>query len=66
MCVCFIYLHVCMCTTHVPGAHGCQERVTDTLELELKMTVSFCVDAGSQTWVPLQAQPVFLTSEVSL
>lgn len=33
-------LYVCLCITYMPGALGGQERVMDTLELELQILVS--------------------------
>ena len=39
-------LHVCLCTTYMPGAYGVQKRVLDPLELELQTVVSHHVDAG--------------------
>lgn len=38
-------MHICTCTTYVPGAHS-QER--DSLELKLQMIVSCCVGAGNR------------------
>ena len=35
----------------MPGAHGGQEKVMDSLRLELQMVVSHHVAAGNQTWV---------------
>ena len=37
----------------------------DLLEQELQMIVSCHVDAGNQTWVPLQEQQVLLTAELA-
>jgi hypothetical protein len=40
-------LHVFLCTTRVPGAHGGQKRASDPLELELWTGVSYHVIASA-------------------
>lgn len=40
LCVWMFYLHVCLCTTCVPGVLGDQNRILDPLRLELYMFVS--------------------------
>lgn len=45
--MCVFCLHVCVCTTGVPGALRGQNRALDPLELELEMVVG----VGNQTWV---------------
>jgi hypothetical protein len=40
-----------MCTISVPGAQRGQKKVSDALELELQVVVSYYVDSGNQTWV---------------
>lgn len=40
-------LRVCLCTTHVPGALGCQKKASDALECELQVVVSCHMSAGS-------------------
>lgn len=47
-CMC---LHICMLTTKVPGTHGGQKRLSDSLELGLQIAVSHNVHAETQTWV---------------
>lgn len=47
-------LHVCICTTCMPSVHRGQERVSDPLELELRMGVSHGVDSKDWTWVLCQ------------
>lgn len=43
-------MHVCMCTTHIPGAfRGQKKRVLDPLDLELYTIVSHYEGAGNQT-----------------
>lgn len=56
-------LHVCMCTTCVPGARG--HKVLDPMELELQTTVSYYVGLGNKTWAlgPLQEKQVLLATE---
>lgn len=39
-CMSMFCLHVCMCTTLIPGARGVEERMSDPLELELEMFMS--------------------------
>lgn len=39
------------CTTCMPGTWGSQKRVSDTLELKLKIAVSHCMDPGN--WIPV-------------
>lgn len=36
----YVYLHVCSCTTCVPGAQECHNRASDSLEPELQVVVS--------------------------
>jgi hypothetical protein len=40
-----VYLHI----TYVSGAFEGQKEISDTLELELQMVVSYYVGAGNQT-----------------
>jgi hypothetical protein len=40
-----------MSTTRVPGAHGRQESVSDSLELELQTVINHHVSAQNQTQV---------------
>lgn len=57
-------LHVCLCTTCIPGASGGQKRGSDPSELDLEKVVSLHVlEAKAHL---LQEQPVFLTAEWSL
>lgn len=42
-----VYLHLCMGTACVPGAHEDQKRA----EVELHMVVSNHMGSGNQTWV---------------
>lgn len=42
-------LHVCPCTTLMPGTRRGQKRVSDTRKLEVQMVVSYCVGARNQT-----------------
>lgn len=49
LCAWVSHLHVCMCTTYMPGACGGQKRVLDPLKIELQMFVSSCVSSGKQT-----------------
>ena len=44
-------LHVCLCTTWVPGAHGRPKKVLDHQELELPVSGSCHMGAGDQTWL---------------
>lgn len=44
-----LYLHV---TKHVPGAYGGQERVLDSLELELQIVVSPYVGSWNRSLEP--------------
>ena len=43
-----LHLHVFMCTTYVPCAHGKQKKALE-LELQIQMVVSHHVDAENQT-----------------
>lgn len=40
-----------LCTTFIPGAHRCQKRVSDPLEVELQVSVSHNAGAANQTQV---------------
>lgn len=40
LCVWLFYLHICLCTTSVPGVFGDQNRILDPLILELYKVVS--------------------------
>lgn len=54
-------LHVCICTTCVSGASRGQKRVSDPVELELQMLLSYHVGSGKQNLDPLYKQQVLLT-----
>ena len=41
-----LWLHICICTMHVPGAGGRSKEVLDSLELKLWRAVSCHVGAG--------------------
>jgi hypothetical protein len=56
-----VCLHVCPCTTFVPGSHGSQKRALAILGLELQKAVSWEVNLG-----PLKEQSMLLTAESSL
>lgn len=58
---CVFCLHVCICTTCVPGASSGQKRVSDPVELELQMLVSYHVGSGKQNLGPLYKQQVLWT-----
>ena len=50
--LCFVLclgLHVCKCTTGIPGALGSQEEALDSLEVIDAVTL--CVGPGNQIWV---------------
>lgn len=47
VCACF----ACVYTTRVPGVHGGQKKRSESLELELWVSVSPHVAAGYRTWV---------------
>lgn len=61
-CVWAFSLHVCLCTTCMSGVHRYQKKMSDPLELELWMVVSFQV-LGIQLWSDGEA---VLTTELSL
>lgn len=44
-------LHVCKCATCLPDAHRSQKRLSDPMELELGMVVSYNVNAGYGFWI---------------
>jgi hypothetical protein len=51
-CSFYVYVSVlptCMCTMCLPDTHGGQKRVTETLELEVRMVSNHHVCAGNQT-----------------
>jgi hypothetical protein len=56
MCIIIFFLHVCMWTMCVPGTNRGQKMELDSLELELKMVVSSCVNAENWTHGPLVEQ----------
>lgn len=43
LCVLMFRLHVCLCTMHMPGALGGQNRTADPLELKLHMVMHYHV-----------------------
>lgn len=49
-------LHVCMCTTYMPGAGGGKKRMVDPLGLELLTPVSPQLSAGTLILGPLEKQ----------
>lgn len=55
LCVWVFCLHVYLCTMCVCGASGEHKSKLDSPELELQMTVSCRVGAGSQTQVPCKS-----------
>lgn len=55
-----------MCTTCMSSAQGGQKRALDCLKLELRVTMSYHLDAKIQTQGPLQKQQILLTTEPSL
>lgn len=62
VCVCVgVHAPVCMCPVYILEACDYQNRVSDSVELELQVVVNH--DAGNQT--PMQEQG-FLTAEPSL
>ena len=60
MCVSVLF-DICMCIMHGLGAHGAQKRVSDPLELELKIMSH---SMGVRNPGPLQEQPVLLTVQL--
>ena len=42
---------LCLCTAYIPGVHGGQKRVLDSLKLELQTVVSCPVGARNRTQV---------------
>lgn len=42
--------HIFLCTTDMAGAGRSQNRVSDSLELEIQTVVSFHVGAGMKLW----------------
>ncbi|KAL6035681.1 hypothetical protein STEG23_021032 [Scotinomys teguina] len=60
-----VHLHIRLCASCVPGAHGDQKRASDPPEPELQMGVSLhgCWESNPG---PLEEQPVLVTSETSL
>lgn len=49
--MCMFCLHICLCTTSMPGAHCGQKRALPFLELELHRVVSSHMGVGNQIWV---------------
>lgn len=57
------YLFLCICVfclyvyppQYMPGAHKCQKKTLDPLELELWMLVNYYVGAGNWNWVPCKS-----------
>lgn len=66
LCVQVFYLHVCMCTGCIPGAHEDHKRTLDLLELELWMVAEPPRGCLGSNVGPLQWQQVFLTTKPSL
>jgi hypothetical protein len=56
-------LHICLCTTCVPGAPGDQKQALDALELDLQFQPYKCYQSNQG---PLKEQPVLLPAEPSL
>lgn len=52
LCVVVFCWHIYLCTTSVLSAHVGQKRVSDTLGVELQMTVSYHVRAGIKCGSP--------------
>ena len=46
-----------MCVINVPGTFGDQKKITDPLNLEVWMVMSYHVDAGDQTQVLCKKYP---------
>jgi hypothetical protein len=51
LCVLVFCLHICLCTTYLPGTYRGQKMEYDPLDLELQMFVRYHVGAGNGTWV---------------
>lgn len=49
--VCVLCLHVCICMMHMPGDFMGQKRLSNCLELELRVVVNQHVDAGN--WIQI-------------
>lgn len=47
ICKCFACMYVC--TPHLSGAQGGQNRASDILELELQMVVTYHMSSGNRT-----------------
>lgn len=62
----FFFLHICLCTTYMPGTCGGPKRIFNLLGAGITYSYELPCGCGKSNLDPLEVQSVFLTTEPSL